>query len=69
MLKKFQDIFSIPELKRRILFTIGLLVVYRIGGHITGGDESSAPVNSSRRGDGTRSPRQLERKSDSGSHS
>jgi preprotein translocase subunit SecY len=35
MLKKFQDIFSIPELKRRILFTIGLLVVYRIGGHIT----------------------------------
>ena len=35
MLKKFQDIFSIPELKRRILFTIGLLIVYRIGGHIT----------------------------------
>ncbi len=35
MFKKFQDIFSIPELKRRILFTIGLLIVYRIGGHIT----------------------------------
>ncbi len=35
MLKKFQDIFSIPELKRRILFTIGILVVYRMGGHIT----------------------------------
>ncbi len=35
MIRKFQDIFSIPELKRRILFTIGLLVVYRIGGHIT----------------------------------
>ncbi len=35
MLKKFQNIFSIPELKRRILFTIALLVVYRIGGHIT----------------------------------
>jgi len=35
MLKKFQDIFSIPELKRRILFTVGLLIVYRIGGHIT----------------------------------
>ncbi len=35
MLRKFQDIFSIPELKRRILFTIGLLIVYRIGGHIT----------------------------------
>ncbi len=35
MIKKFQDIFSIPELKKRILFTIGILVVYRIGGHIT----------------------------------
>ncbi|MBU8921066.1 MAG: preprotein translocase subunit SecY [Bacteroidales bacterium] len=35
MLKKFQDIFSIPELKKRILFTIGLLIIYRIGGHIT----------------------------------
>jgi preprotein translocase subunit SecY len=35
MIKKFQDIFSIPELKKRILFTIGLLVVYRVGGHIT----------------------------------
>ena len=35
MLKKFQDIFNIPELKRRILFTIGILIVYRIGGHIT----------------------------------
>jgi len=27
----FQNIFKIPELKRRILFTLGLLVVYRIG--------------------------------------
>ncbi len=35
MFKKFQNIFSIPELKKRVLFTIGLLVVYRIGGHIT----------------------------------
>ncbi|HSG29597.1 MAG TPA: preprotein translocase subunit SecY [Candidatus Krumholzibacterium sp.] len=35
MIKKFQDIFSIPELKKRILFTVGLLIVYRIGGHIT----------------------------------
>ena len=35
MIKKFQDIFSIPELKKRILFTIGILIVYRIGGHIT----------------------------------
>jgi preprotein translocase subunit SecY len=35
MIKKFQDMFSIPELKRRMLFTVGLLIVYRIGGHIT----------------------------------
>jgi preprotein translocase subunit SecY len=35
MFKKLQDIFSIPELKRRIFFTMGLLIVYRIGGHIT----------------------------------
>ncbi len=35
MFRKFHDIFSIPELKRRILFTVGLLIVYRIGGHIT----------------------------------
>jgi len=35
MFKKLQDIFNIPELKRRILFTMGLLIIYRIGGHIT----------------------------------
>jgi preprotein translocase subunit SecY len=35
MANKLQEIFSIPELKRRVLFTIGLLIVYRIGGHIT----------------------------------
>jgi preprotein translocase subunit SecY len=35
MFKKLQDIFAIPELKRRLLFTMGLLVVYRVGGHIT----------------------------------
>lgn len=35
MFKKIQDMFSIPELKRRLLFTMGLLIVYRIGSHIT----------------------------------
>ena len=35
MFKKLQDMFSIPELKRRLLFTMGLLIVYRIGSHIT----------------------------------
>jgi preprotein translocase subunit SecY len=35
MFTKLQEIFSIPELKRRVLFTLGLLIVYRIGSHIT----------------------------------
>jgi preprotein translocase subunit SecY len=35
MITKLQEIFSIPELKRRVLFTMALLVVYRVGGHIT----------------------------------
>ncbi len=35
MISKIQEIFSIPELKRRVLFTLALLVVYRVGGHIT----------------------------------
>ena len=30
----FGNIFKVPELKRRILFTLGILVVYRIGAHI-----------------------------------
>jgi len=35
MINKIQEIFSIPELKRRVLFTLGLLIVYRVGSHIT----------------------------------
>ena len=35
MLKKFGDMFEIQELKQRILFTVMLLIVYRIGSHIT----------------------------------
>jgi preprotein translocase subunit SecY len=35
MFSKLQDIFRIPELKRRIFFTVTLLIVYRIGSHIT----------------------------------
>ena len=30
----FGNIFKVPELKRRILFTLGILIVYRIGAHI-----------------------------------
>jgi preprotein translocase subunit SecY len=45
MIEKFQNIFRIPELKRRVWFTIGLLVVYRMGGHIpTPGVNSEALV-------------------------
>jgi preprotein translocase subunit SecY len=31
---RIQNIFSIPELRRRILFTLGMLAVYRIGCHV-----------------------------------
>ena len=34
MIESIQNIFKIPELKKRIFFTLGLLTVYRIGGHI-----------------------------------
>src|SRR5690348_8821572 len=30
-----QNMFKIPELRRRILFTLGLLAVYRLGSHVT----------------------------------
>jgi preprotein translocase subunit SecY len=30
----FQNLFKIPELKKRILFTLALLIVYRIGVHV-----------------------------------
>jgi len=35
MLEGFSNASRIPELRRRLLFTAGMLVVYRIGGHIT----------------------------------
>lgn len=34
MIKSIQSIFRIPELKKRILFTLFILIVDRIGGHI-----------------------------------
>jgi hypothetical protein len=30
----FGNVFRIPELKKKVLFTLGVLVVYRIGAHI-----------------------------------
>ena len=35
MLQSFQNCFKIPDLRRKILFTVGILVVYRVGGQIT----------------------------------
>ncbi|MDO9069686.1 MAG: preprotein translocase subunit SecY, partial [Deltaproteobacteria bacterium] len=34
MFEAFQNIFKIPELKRRVLFSLGMLAVYRVGCHI-----------------------------------
>src|SRR5881394_3864467 len=34
MFEKLANIFRIPDLRNRILFTLGLLAVYRLGGHI-----------------------------------
>ena len=34
LLTSFQNILKIPELRTRILFTLGMLVVYRVGAHI-----------------------------------
>ncbi|HAL87063.1 MAG TPA: preprotein translocase subunit SecY [Deferribacteraceae bacterium] len=34
MLKKFEDIFSIPELRKRIFYTLLFLFIYRIGAHV-----------------------------------
>ncbi len=34
MIKSFKSIFKIPDLKNRILFTLGILVLYRVGCHI-----------------------------------
>jgi preprotein translocase subunit SecY len=34
MLEKLRNIFQVPELKRRIIFTLALFVVYRLGEHV-----------------------------------
>lgn len=34
MLNTIGSIFKIPELRKRILFTLAILVVYRVGGHV-----------------------------------
>jgi preprotein translocase subunit SecY len=34
LLETIANVFRIPDLRKRVLFTLGLLAVYRIGGHI-----------------------------------
>src|SRR5277367_5865811 len=34
MFEKIANVFRIPDLRKRVLFTLGLLAVYRLGGHI-----------------------------------
>jgi len=34
VIETFRSVFKVEELRKRILFTLGILVVYRIGGHI-----------------------------------
>ena len=34
MIESIKNIFNVPDLRKRILYTFGLLAVYRIGGHI-----------------------------------
>ncbi len=33
-LETFQNVFRIPELRKRVLFTLGIVFVYRVGGHV-----------------------------------
>src|SRR5207248_10223506 len=34
LFEAFGNIFRVPDLRKRLLFTLGLLAVYRLGGHI-----------------------------------
>jgi preprotein translocase subunit SecY len=34
MFEKFLNIFRVPDLRKRILFTLGLLAIYRLGSHL-----------------------------------
>ena len=46
-----KNIFAVPDLRKRVLFTLGLLAVYRVGGHIpTPGVNSEALAHAGRAG-------------------
>ena len=34
MFEKLANIFRIPDLRKRVLFTLAMLLVYRLGGHL-----------------------------------
>ena len=34
MFEKLANIFRIPDLRKRVLFTLAMLAVYRLGGHL-----------------------------------
>jgi preprotein translocase subunit SecY len=54
LLQVFQNIFKIPELKKRILITLGLLAVYRFGAHIpTPGVDAEVLIQVFERAQGT----------------
>src|SRR5580765_5533586 len=54
MLEKLRNIFQVPELRRRILFTLAMFVVYRIGEHMpTPGVNAAALAGAFRSQSGT----------------
>lgn len=54
MLDAFQNIFKIPELKKRVLFSLAMLAVYRVGCHIpTPGIDSLALAHFFKQAQGT----------------
>jgi len=53
VIEQVRNIFRVPELKRRVLFTCALLIVYRIGPTSHAGIDAHALRSSSRRRPGT----------------
>ncbi len=54
MFEGFQNIFKIPELRKRVLFSLGMLAVYRVGCHIpTPGIDSQALAHFFKQAQGT----------------
>ncbi|HEX3128686.1 MAG TPA: preprotein translocase subunit SecY, partial [Thermoanaerobaculia bacterium] len=54
MIESFRNIFAIPDLRKRVLFTFGLLAVYRIGCQIpTPGVDPQALLEFMRMAQGT----------------